>query len=734
MTTSIDDGVVDGDGGAAKVSEKELDELKELVEEIGRDVAEYIVGRQQSSAETRFCQWEGQSSDGRKHKVDQGKDVLPFEGASDSRIFTADKIVNEHLREYRLAAARVVPQIMGMESTDAGRGQKLRTLLRYLVMNKWDDYTRQISLVGQYMEGDEPGVGIMGVYWRRERSLKNAMIVPEDLIIIYVQAMQESGQQLDEADVDYLLGLFDDEANADALAALVSTIHPQMESSRVKKVVKELYETGEAEFPEPYIKTNMPVLEAHKLYDDIFIPINTTDIQRARVIIKRNWYSRAEAKERAAIDGWNKSFVDKLVGLDDDDVKGYESMTGFNDEHRGASSDTIVLDEDAKGKYAGLYEVLTAYSREVNKDGVPAIYVRKFSWFVDEPAKDREMQGYLHGKFPFVVFPREYLSKLVLDSRGVPLLVQTPQHSMKLHNDSLEDHVQVNTNPPIKVPPNKPRFQLTLQPFGQIMANPREDISYMDPPRYPVAAEKQRGWVENEVNDYFGRESDKVTPEESMEAQQDRINHFLDCLKQALYMALQLCQQYMTDEEIQRIVGGAGLPLARSVEEIQGQFDIYLSYDVRDMDLEYLKKKAELFMTYVRSLDTRQTVQYEQVVRRIFEAIDPNLAEESLVQPQVADERERNEEKHDIALMLNGLRPERPEKGQNHRLRLQVLEEELALRMQNPEAFEPMSLASRAILKEQLDYRRFQVQQEENADIGRKGYQENNLAALEAGQ
>jgi len=727
----LNGGVVAGDGGSARIGEDELNLLKDITEQIGRDVSEYVATNRSNSADVRYCSWEGQSDDGRKHKKALGKDPLPFDGASDSRIALADKIVNEHVREYRLAAQRVVPQVVGMEGSDGGRAGKLRTLLRYLIRNLWDDYERQISLIGQYMEGDDPGVGVMGVYWRRERALKSSVIVPEDLILIYVQAMQEAGLEINEEQVDYLIGLFESEENAEELKELVRFIHPQMERQRVNKVVKELYADGEAEFPEPYIRENTPVLEAHRLFDDIFVPINTTSIQRATVVIRRDWYSRAEVLAKAAADGWSKAFTDELLGSGVEE-KGFAGLTAFDDEHREYGSGTIDLSQFGGGeRFAGLYEVLTAYSREVTKDGVPGVYVRKFSWFCEKAATERELLGYSHGKYPFVVFAREYLNSVETDSRGIPKLVQTQQSSLKLHNDTLEDHVQVNTNPPIKVPPNKPRFQLTLQPFGQIQANARENVEYMQPPAYPRAAVAQRDWVENDVNDYFGRQSEKVPPEIALEARQDRVNHFLDCLRRSLHMAVQLCQQYMTDEEIMRIVGGNGLPLARSVEEIQGQFDMYLSYDARDMDLEYLQKKADLFMTYVRSLDQRATVQYDKVVKRIFESLDPNWAEEALIEPQQADERERNEEKGNLAMILNGIRPDRPEQGQNHRLRLQVLEEELQARMQNPQAFDPLSPAAQQLLQEQVEFRQFQVQQEENAQTGRRGVVEEDLGNLE---
>jgi hypothetical protein len=63
-------------------------------------------------------------------------------------------------------------------------------------------------------------------------------------------------------------------------------------------VVKELRENGKAEFPAPYVRVNQPSICAYRLFEDIFLPANTTDLQRARCIFLREWLTEAELKER----------------------------------------------------------------------------------------------------------------------------------------------------------------------------------------------------------------------------------------------------------------------------------------------------------------------------------------------------------------------------------------------------------------------------------------------------
>jgi hypothetical protein len=50
--------------------------------------------RQADADATRYCRWEGQSADGKKHDR-RGATAFPWDGASDTRPFLADAIINE---------------------------------------------------------------------------------------------------------------------------------------------------------------------------------------------------------------------------------------------------------------------------------------------------------------------------------------------------------------------------------------------------------------------------------------------------------------------------------------------------------------------------------------------------------------------------------------------------------------------------------------------------------------
>jgi hypothetical protein len=723
LTTEVKSGTENGAIGV-----DELQELKDLVSEIRTEISDDVQANRQTHENTRFCLWDGQSPDGRKRAATLGRKPLPFEGASDTQLRLADKIINKHTRELVTAATRVVPKVVGMEGTDDGFAGRMGTLIRWLVRSQWGaEYRRQVELMAQYAEGDTPGAAVAMVDWVKEIALEIRTVTQEDVILL---AAKFGAGPEDAAD---LADIVRNPARLEELKGLLKMLAPSMTNKTLTKAAEELQAGMETTFPAPYLKVNMPMFRALRLYEDIFIPANTTDIQKTRVAFLRHWYSEVELRGKVATDGWSKTFVDKLVGHEYGEKnpgQGYESQSAFQDTLAGQDAKFGQTSELDRRK--GLFEVLTAFQPSVNEDGVPGIYMRVFSSFVDEPAKDRELFARKHGKMPFVWFSREYLTSRIMDSRGVAQLVATQQSSLKMLHDSFEDSTQVTINPPIKKPQGKAQYQLTIEPFGQLELGRNEDVKYMEIPTYPAAAGEHETRVRREVAEYFGIPMGKeIDPALVLSCMQDRVDRFLWSLSDVFKMTLQLCQENMPDEMIQRIMG-AKVDVQRGRQEIQGQFDLFLSFDVRDLDMETFARKCELMLKYARPMDVRNTVPWDRMVARILQAVDPNWADE-MIPPEEADAKEIADQKNNLAKIFTGIRPDRPDRGLNFPLRMSVTEQELNERSQNPQAYPALSPASAALLQEELDWLKFQSQQMENATIGRKGYTETDLKRLQAG-
>ena len=709
---------IKGDGGNLPCTDEDLAQIKSEAREIDSVMHQDIWGKRLWTEDTRYARWGGQSPDGRKREAFMGSAPLPFEGAMDAKIFTADDIINDRVAEYLVASLWMNIRCSGVESGDAAAAGKIKTLLQWIIRNQWgNEWVRNIELLAQYQEGDSPGCAIAMVDWVRERALEMREITPEDLAGIIAEMTQtELTPDVQAAIVDMALN----PEREDELTQILQGIFPNMKAGRVAKVVKALHTEGKAEFPAPYTRVNLPVFKALRYFDDIFLPINTLDdLQSARRIYRRQWFSRAMILEQAATNGWNKDFVTDVVG-DGTDTKGAEIRSMFYDYNRYmVTRSTPIANYNPR---QGLYEIVTVYEKLVNEDGIPGIYTTKVHCASEHTAKGRELFNRRHGKYPFVWFSTESITNNLADARGVTEQCVTFQNEKKLYRDSYSDHVQVTVNPPLLKPAGKARYDLLRVLFGEIDRGPRENFDYLKGPDYPKAADTMMAAVDKDVAWHFGLEHPDIDPARAVKLRQKRVSRFLGSLGEVLYMTVELFQQFATPEDLQRIVGGAGMPVPKTIKEIQGRFDVVPYIDVRDWDLEFLKLKGDMLLTYVKRLDAHNTVNNDPIAANLLAAMDPNLAELAVRPADSANAAEAEAATQAFVKILNGVRPEMTEGGMNAQLRLDTLKNLWAQRAAAPAAYPPLAPASQALLQEYVDYLTFQVKQfEENPQTGRLG-------------
>jgi len=707
-----------GDGGNARLSEQEFTMLKNEIDTIKSDAETGVWERRRWSEDVRYCRWDGQSDDGRKHSGSmEGRPAFPFEGAMDSRIRLADMIINENGMVEVAAAQRAHMKVRGIEDTDHAKAAKVQTMLKWIIRNQLGRaYRRELEKLAQYVEGDAPAVAVMGVFWYQEAALRNRTITIDDIVLEFSRMFE--GQLIQE-DLEDLVDLLTNPVREEDAVAFLRELIPILRESRAKKVLKSWRETGTAEFPEPYVRINCPRVEAFRLFDDLFIPSNTGPLQRARAIFHRQFFSEAEVRAKKLTDGWSQEFINQLIGLGDYDGKGLEGKTAFPEtyEARRIDGSTLTVALRTIDDFKGLYEVVTPYWRAVNEDGVPGIYTTTMNPNVTVPAVEKELLDYDHGDYPFIEFTREILTQRLLDSRSVPELVMSDQAQEKILDDTYADHAQL-TLPPIFTPKNRTDIPLVIGPLKQIRRSRQTDYEWMKLPDYPRTTEQQRREIQRRVHRYFGCYDQEVPPELITLHMQNRADRFLWSLCDVLAMVIKLSIQYFTDQQLTRIVGGDGLPIAKTVDEIQGFYDLELDFDVRNLDKEYILKLAETVAQYVLPMDTTQTVMRDRLVNLIFSAISPTWAETTLRPVEEANFEEAKDEESNYAKIFAGVEPPMMEEGQNFRLRLAVLEEIIN---KNPTSVPNMSEVSRAILERRMEHLRFMVQQEENAQIGRVG-------------
>jgi len=699
---------VSGDGMPERTSEARLDVIKQELAQIISDAEADIWERRLHAEETRYCIWANQNTDGKKHHTKTVK-AFPFDGASDARIRTADEIIKDRVRLKVAAASRFTPRAVGVESGDNQYGAKITALLRWIIKNRMrTEYRREIKKVADWQEADSPAIAVLGAFWHTEWALETKTVTVEELAGVMGELGEERG--LDPAETLQAIGSFTTalmmpEMDADS-AALVLMFIPEVSVARAKKIVKALRDEGKAEFPIPRLREQRPRIAAYRLFEDIWFPSCVGDIQEARMIVTREWMTRTKVEERILSMKWDKRFVEEVL---EHPAKSFQP-----DYYRDLTTGTIM-----RGEYdrRDQYEILTAYYRATNEDGVPGIFMINFHCEAKIPAGPERILPYAHGKYPFTVFSGEITTSRFWDARGVPELVSTDQDAEKLLHDSSQDRTQLGTVPPIRVPLNRPpNLQLLIKPLGQIPGR-ANDYEWFPPPVNDGSNDNQQAAIKRRIDSYWARASKDSDPLRVQIAQQDLVDDFLDSLTETMTQVLQLCQQYMSDADLARVLNDRNLPMIRSNEEIQGAFDLILSFDSRDMDMEWLKKKLEIYKELI-SMDVNATLRKDKLVAWIAKDVDPWMAEDVVESLETSSAREIDDEQMSFAKIAAGVEPPMMENGQNFNLRLQWLQRQVQA---NPDSVRLMPAVSQEILKKRIEHFQFMVQQQQNAMIGRLG-------------
>jgi hypothetical protein len=185
--------------------------------------------------------------------------------------------------------------------------------------------------------------------------------------------------------------------------------------------------------------------------------------------------------------------------------------------------------------------------------------------------------------------------------------------------------------------------------------------------------------------------------------------------------SLQLMQQLGPEDIYYRVVGNdQAQALHVKRDEIQGQFDVSISYNMANMDLANLKPVFEFFGE-VLAWDIGGRVDRDELIGYAFDAFDPNLAERVLKPAQAASAAEVEDERtHVLPALVSGIGVD-VKPGQAWQLRAQTLQQEI----QNNPKLRKMYMEDedfKELVENRLQQLNHQVQQYTvNAQSGRLG-------------
>lgn len=668
--------------------------------------------------DVRFCRWEGQSEDGKKHSAALGRPARPWEGSSDVRIRTADEIVNDEVRMLLASMRRAGFQAVAIGTEDLENANRVTQLLRWQMGTQMrSELRRELELAAQWRE--HYGSALSCVEWQQELRRVSVPVTLEDAAMLFAEPELAVVQSQEEVPpiLDAAMQAVVDVLREREITTVLGRAFPLATRSELRKAVRTLREGGVAEMDQAEVFNGAPRWSALQTFVDVFFPVNTWDIQRARWVAHRELVTESELRNRIETQDYDPDWVEKAVkqkgsSLSVIDGGWWAGRWGAAGAPRGISG----WNDEAKN----LIEIFHFYYKQNTRGNVTEVIKCVTHPGVPEICGWSGRCPYEHGLYPYVVHQREYPARCILESRGVSELADTWQEEIKRQRDSRVDRTDLTTLPPVLVPVSRSALKLEFGPGAQWPKRKGEEFEWMRVPPFDQGSIEIEKATERTIDRYFGRISETNPADRAVLYQQHLVDGWLNEIEQLAAMTLQLDQQYLPDEIAIRVMGA---PIRLSRAEIQGKFDFQMVFDVRNLNADLLKEKMELMNTYVLPLDRFGQVNTSVLLQMTLGAVDPQMAQMVLQSLDDASGKQVQEEQDVLTKMVAGMEPPmEPTPGMNYQLRLQTLQQAVQA---NPEL--QQMIQSRPILQQMIEARMqfltHQVQQQQNAVIGRVGAQ-----------
>jgi hypothetical protein len=652
--------------------------------------------------ETRYAIWNGQSADGKKHSREgSGKsDPTPWDGASDLRVYMVDAVIRYKLARYGLALKKANMVAVPVNGTDVERAEVVGNFLRWLVSTQVPHQEREAELLGNYIL--EKGIGLMGVFWEtiQEKTLKTLKL-------------DDFKAKFPQLDVDTAIK---HPALQDKIAAVFEEIYG-VSGRKAKTMLRELKKDRETTVPVLGPEISRPVIRAFCLDRDVFVPSWATDIETAPYIFRVEYFSAEQLRSFVRTEDWDADWVEEAIKK----CRGKMITTVPDSTLQPISRSFVYIDR--KIMYTDLVGVVYSYQRLSDEDGVPGIYLTIFNPFItqDSPGKGYAkfgLLGYQHGMYPFVKFPREFLSRKFHDTRGVPEPGKSWQDQIKAHRDSRIDAASIAIMPPIMYPLGRPPTR--WGPGARVPERRPGEYHHADHPMGDSNTEESESILVRTFNEYEGVINPGVDdPSLAASIGQYEIDKYLQCWTQVYRMVWKLWQQYGDAKQLFRVTGLAKAPMqVMEKGDPQEDYQVMLSFDVQSLDQETQIQKFEAIAKIKASFDSNGQIDTSKLIPLLIQSIDPAIAEQVVLPADTGAQQVQAQVQGDLTQMYAGIDKD-IKLGTPPQLGMQVIQKW----MQSPDVQQRMmgdpSLQER--VQKYAKQLQFQATQQNNAKIGRFG-------------
>jgi hypothetical protein len=620
--------------------------------------------------------WDGKSDDLRKN----GANAFPWQGASDQEVNVVGERIDTYVALFDQALSRSHIKAFPTSMASMPRATIVSSFLKWMRSSYIPDFKRQMELGGNYLL--EKGLMVTYVGWKRERRS-------------YLQSV--SLEQIAQASPDLaelILSGEDDET----LLNLIQDSFPALSTKRAKKAIKDLRTMAVAEIPLSRQTVDCPIVHSCAPDGEVMFPSYISDPQRAPYMFWRTFLTAQELEKKVTNEGWDRKWVDYAIN----NLRGKDSMYLDGEKVKTETRLPITDDND-------LVMVVYGYQRLIDEDdGSEGIYCTVFHPQADGYAKHELLNGY--DDYPFIVTRLSNDQKRMYEVQTFSDILRGSQMQIKTERDSRIDRASLATLPPIMHPAGRPPSdwgpgrRVPYRRLGEIAFGPI-------PPRDDGSVEAElsmRGQADRAVG------LDLSNPL-AVARQQFFITRFLDHVKDVLTMAWKLFQRMGPDEVFFQVTGNPN-PQVMTKGSPDENFSITVSFDSLATDPDTAETQLKNMVSLVQ-LDRNGILDVNKLLEFTASAINPIFADYVLQPMEEAQQKVAKNVTDDLAKIFAGIEvPAQPNGAQIAMQMVQayVQQPDVAARAQSDEAFA-------ARLQKYAEQYQFQLQQAQNAEIGRIG-------------
>lgn len=674
--------------------------LQKAFEQTVSDLGPFI-DQTQVNYNCRFALWDGQTADGRKHvRGGNGQtDPVPWDGASDLRVFLADDAVNSKVALLCSALRKANIVASPVEGNDLKRARSVAIFMRWLMQTQIPEMDREAEILANYLQ--EQGIAATGVFWEDKQQKTN--------LTLSVEGFQ---QQFPEINV---LELLADEAATDEIVGIFEDVY-KVSTGKARRMLRQLRTNGSTSVPVVGKPKSRPVIRALSLNQDLFISPFATDIESADSY-RVAYYSAEQLRAFANDDGWDKDWVEAAI----DKCRG-KLITIAQNEFMQPLARSMVYQQQ---KFTDLIGVVYAYRRLSDEEGVPGLYETIFNPQLPPEASGTDgfakhgLLNYADGEQPFVIFKREFLSRKMHDTRGVPEPAQPLQDQIKVHRDSRIDAASLAIMPPIMYPIGRPPGRWGAG--ARIPERRPGEYHFADRPAPDMNTENSETILMDTYRQYFGFQSRETDPVFSQLKNQNEVDKWLGGWSKVLRKVWSRFKQFGSEKTYIRVVGLRQIdPIEFNRGDDDEEFDFILRFSVDSLDQEQMFKNMEQIAKIIATADRDGRVDYGEWLQAMIEMIDPTIAERIIQPKEIGQAKVVQMMQDTLAKVYAGQDQDIPQ-GTPPELGLSIIQNYVqgdpvvAAKAQNPQ--DPFGKRLEKLAK-QLQ---FVVTQRQNAVVGRLG-------------